>query len=328
MASRAESVDRDFPESLRATDATYDEFGEIIAGLQQTEKMVSPKYFYDQRGSQLFDEITRLPEYYPTGTELGIMQANMAEITKLVGQQASLIEFGSGSSHKTRALLENLDQLAVYVPVDISEEHLLESARQLRGDFSGLEILPVVADFTQPFGLPLPTIMPLRNIVYFPGSTIGNFTHDAAHDLLRVMHHEAGEDGALLIGVDLQKDPAIIKRAYNDSAGVTAEFNVNMLRHLNREFGADFDLDTFSHSAVYNEEEGRMEIRLISSRDQVIALGNEEISIAKGEGILTEYSHKYTLDGFAQMAERAGFSVEKVWADADNWFSVQYCVRQ
>ncbi len=328
MASRAESVDRDFPESLRTTDATFDEFGEIIAGLQQTDKMVSPKYFYDQRGSQLFDEITRLPEYYPTGTELGIMQANMAEITKLVGQQASLIEFGSGSSHKTRALLENLDQLAVYVPVDISEEHLLESARQLREDFSGLEVLPVVADFTQPFGLPLPTIMPLRNIVYFPGSTIGNFTHDAAHDLLRVMHHEAGEDGALLIGIDLQKDPAIIERAYNDSAGVTAEFNVNILRHLNREFGADFDLDTFSHSAVYNEDEGRMEIRLISSRDQVIAIGNEEISIAKGEGILTEYSHKYTLDGFAQMAERAGFSVEKVWADADNLFSVQYCVRQ
>ncbi len=313
---------------LRTTDARFDELGEIIAGLQQTEKMISPKYFYDERGSQLFDEITRLPEYYPTETELGILHANMAEIRKLVGPQASLIEFGSGSSHKTRALLGNLDQLAVYVPVDISEQHLLESARLLRVEFSGLEILPVVADFTQPFRLPTPSIMPLRNIVYFPGSTIGNFTNDPAHDLLKVMHHEAGEDGALLIGVDLQKDPAIIARAYNDSAGVTAEFNVNMLRRLNREFGADFDLDTFSHSAVYNNKEGRVEIRLISSRDQVIAIGNEEISIAKGEGILTEYSHKYTLDGFAQMAGRAGFRVEKVWADADKLFSVQYCVRQ
>jgi dimethylhistidine N-methyltransferase len=312
----------------RTTDAPFDELGEIIAGLQQTEKIISPKYFYDERGSQLFDEITRLPEYYPTETELGILHANMAEIRKLVGPQASLIEFGSGSSHKTRALLGNLDQLAVYVPVDISEQHLLESARQLRVEFSGLEILPVVADFTQPFGLPTPSIMPLRNIVYFPGSTIGNFMHDAAHDLLKVMHHEAGDDGALLIGVDLQKDPAIIERAYNDSAGVTAEFNVNMLRRLNREFGADFDLDTFSHSAVYNEGEGRVEVRLISSRDQVIAIGNEEISIAKGEGILTEYSYKYTLDGFAQMAGRAGFRVEKVWADTDNLFSVQYCVRQ
>ncbi len=312
----------------RTTDAPFDELGEIIAGLQQTEKIISPKYFYDERGSQLFDEITRLPEYYPTETELGILHANMAEITNLVGPQASLIEFGSGSSHKTRALLGNLDQLAVYVPVDISEQHLLESARQLRVEFSGLEILPVVADFTQPFGLPTPSIMPLRNIVYFPGSTIGNFTHDAALDLLKVMHHEAGEDGALLIGVDLQKDPAIIERAYNDSAGVTAEFNVNMLRRLNREFGADFDLDTFSHSAVYNKKEGRVEVRLISSRDQVITIGNEEISIAKGEGILTEYSHKYTLDSFEQMAGRAGFRVEKVWADTDNLFSVQYCVRQ
>lgn len=312
----------------RTTDAPFDEIGEIIAGLQQTEKMISPKYFYDERGSQLFDEITRLPEYYPTETELGILHANMAEIRKLVGPRASLIEFGSGSSHKTRALLGNLEQLAVYVPVDISEQHLLESARQLRVEFSGLEILPVVADFTQPFGLPTPSIMPLRNIVYFPGSTIGNFMHDAAHDLLKVMHHEAGEDGALLIGVDLQKDPAIIERAYNDSAGVTAEFNVNMLRRLNREFGADFDLATFSHSAVYNKKEGRVEVRLISSRDQMIAIGNEKISIAKGEGILTEYSHKYTLDGFEQMAGHAGFSVEKVWADADNLFSVQYCVRQ
>jgi dimethylhistidine N-methyltransferase len=313
---------------LQTADAPFDELVEIITGLQQAEKMISPKYLYDERGSQLFDEITRLPEYYPTATELGIMRANIAEITDLVGPQASLIEFGSGSSHKTRILLGNLEQLAVYVPVDISEEHLLESARQLRADFSGLEILPVVADFTQPFGLPTPTIMPLRNIVYFPGSTIGNFTHDAAHALLKVMHQEAGEDGALLIGVDLQKDPELIERAYNDSAGVTAEFNVNMLRHLNWEFGADFDLDTFSHSAEYNEEEGRVEIRLISSRDQVIAIGNEEISIAEGEGILTEYSHKYTLDGFAQMARRAGFRVERVWTDADNLFSVQYCVRR
>ena len=234
---------------LRSSDATFDEPGEIVAGLQQAEKMISPKYFYDERGSQLFDKITRLPEYYPTKTELGIVQANIAEITELVGPQASLIEFGSGSSHKTRTLLENLDQLAVYVPVDISEEHLLQSARQLRAAFAGLEILPVVADFTKPFGLPTPSIMPLRNIVYFPGSTIGNFTHDAAHDLLEVMHHEAGEHGALLIGVDLQKDPEVIELAYNDSAGVTAEVNVNILRHPNREFGAEFERDTFAHSA-------------------------------------------------------------------------------
>jgi len=303
------------------------ELAEIIAGLRLPEKTISPKYFYDERGSQLFDAITRLPEYYPTKTELGIMRDNIVEIAALLGEQASLIEFGSGSSRKTRTLLQNLEQQAVYVPVDISESHLLESARDIRAEFPNLEVLPVVADFTRSFALPSPSIMPLRNIIYFPGSTIGNFTHDAAHDLLKVMHQEAGEDGALLIGIDLQKDPAIIERAYNDSAGITAEFNVNILRHLNREFGFDFDLNTFTHDARYNDSEGRVEIRLISSSDQSVRIGDDEFAIEKGEGILTEYSHKYTLDGFAAMAARAGFTVEKVWMDAERLFSVQYCVR-
>ncbi len=304
-----------------------DELDELIDGLKQPEKMISPKYFYDERGSQLFEEITRLPEYYPTETELGIMRDNVGEIAALVGKQASLIEFGSGSSLKTRVLLENLDELAAYVPVDISEDHLLESAQQIREDFPKLDVLPVVADFTQPFQLPSPKIMPVRNIVYFPGSTIGNFTHDAAHELLQVMHEEAGAGGALLIGVDLQKDPAIIERAYNDSAGVTAEFNRNMLRHLNREFGADFDLGAFAHSAEYNEKKGRVEIRLVSEQDQEFTLGNESFSIDRDEAILTEYSHKYTLEGFAAMAEAAAFRVEKVWMDAERLFSVQYLVR-
>ena len=304
-----------------------EELEELLDGLRQPEMMISPKYFYDERGSQLFDEITRLPEYYPTETELGIMRDNVGEIASLVGKQASLIEFGSGSSLKTRVLLEHLDELAAYVPVDISEDHLLESAAQIREEFPGLDVLPVVADFTQPFQLPSPAIMPLRNVVYFPGSTIGNFTNDAALDLLRVMHGEAGEGGALLIGVDLQKDPEIIERAYNDSAGVTAEFNRNMLHHLNREFGADFEPDTFAHSAEYNEREGRIEIRLVSEQDQEFTLGRESFSIGKDEAILTEYSHKYTLEGFAAMAETAGFRVKRVWMDAERLFSVQYLVR-
>jgi len=304
-----------------------DELDELIEGLRKPEKTISPKYFYDERGSQLFEEITRLPEYYPTETELGIMQDNIGEIASLVGKQASLIEFGSGSSLKTRVLLEHLDELAAYVPVDISEDHLLESAKQIREEFPDLDVLPVVADFTQPFQLPDPKVMPVRNIVYFPGSTIGNFTHDEAEELLRVMYGEAGAGGALLIGVDLQKDPAIIERAYNDSAGVTAEFNRNMLRHLNREFRADFDVDAFAHSAEYNEEEGRIEIRLVSERDQRFRLGGESFSIAKDEAILTEYSHKYTLEGFAAMAATAGFRVERVWMDAERLFSVQYLVR-
>jgi len=304
-----------------------DELDELIEGLRKPEKTISPKYFYDERGSQLFEEITRLPEYYPTETELGIMQDNIGEIASLVGKQASLIEFGSGSSLKTRVLLEHLDELAAYVPVDISEDHLLESAKQIREEFPGLDVLPVVADFTQPFQLPDPKVMPVRNIVYFPGSTIGNFTRDEAEDLLRVMYGEAGAGGALLIGVDLQKDPAIIERAYNDSAGVTAEFNRNMLRHLNREFRANFDVDAFAHSARYNEEEGRIEIRLVSERDQQFRLGGESFSIDRDEAILTEYSHKYTLEGFAAMAATAGFRVERVWMDAERLFSVQYLVR-
>jgi len=304
-----------------------DELDELIDGLRQPEMMISPKYFYDERGSQLFDEITRLPEYYPTETELGIMQDNIDEIASLVGRQASLIEFGSGSSLKTRILLDHLDELAAYVPVDISEDHLLQSAQQIREEFPDLDVLPVVADFTQPFRLPTPRVMPVRNVVYFPGSTIGNFTNDGAQELLAVMHGEAGADGALLIGVDLQKDPAIIEAAYNDSAGVTAEFNLNMLRHLNREFGADFDVDAFTHSAEYNEDEGRIEIRLVSEQDQEFTVGSQSFSIGKDEAILTEYSHKYTLDGFAAMAETAGFRVKRVWTDAGRLFSVQYLVR-
>ncbi len=317
------------PQLANCTDETNSpEIQEIIDGLRASEKMISPKYFYDERGSQLFDEITHLPEYYPTETELAIMRDNVTEIADLIGRQASLIEFGSGSSRKTPVLLKNLHDLAVYVPVDISEDHLLESAASIRQQFPTLEVLPVVADFTKPITLPQPTIMPLRNIVYFPGSTIGNFTRDDALYLLKVMYEEAGANGAMLIGVDLQKDAAIIERAYNDTAGVTAEFNLNMLRHLNRDYGTNFDLDAFSHDAHYNAAMGRIEIRLINSKDQVIRIGDAEIEIREGEALLTEYSHKYTLEGFAEMAAEAGFSVEKVWMDPERLFSVQYCVRR
>ncbi|HNP37611.1 MAG TPA: L-histidine N(alpha)-methyltransferase [Woeseiaceae bacterium] len=303
------------------------ELAEIIAGLKATQKKISPKFFYDERGSQLFDDITRLPEYYLTDTELDIMQSHVAEIAELVGPEASLIEFGSGSSTKTRVLLENLTSLAAYVPVDISEEQLLESARQIREEFPHIEVLPVVADFTRTFDLPSPTVMPLRNIVYFPGSTLGNLEHNDALALLGVMHRVAGADGALLIGVDLQKDPEIISAAYNDSAGVTAEFNLNMLRRINNDFDADFDLDAFEHHAKYDPDKGRVVICLLSSRDQVVHIGGETISIASGERILTEYSHKYTLAGLAAMAEKSGFRVAKVWTDADKLFSVQYLTR-
>ncbi len=304
------------------------ELREIVDGLSGEVKKISPKYFYDQRGSQLFDEITRLPEYYLTATELGIMRDNMDEICALVGKRASLMEFGSGSSLKTRLLLDHLSALGAYVPVDISGDYLHACAAQIRDEYPHVDVLPAVADFTQHFQLPSPAITPVRNIVYFPGSTIGNFEHDAALELLRVIHHEAGENGALLIGVDLQKDPNLIERAYNDSAGVTAEFNLNMLQHLNRDYGANFDVTEFVHSANYDQDNGRVVIELVSQMEQTFAIGNTEFNLANGEAILTEYSHKYTIEGFADMVEQVGFSVAKVWTDTRCLFSVQYCTRQ
>jgi len=295
--------------------------------LSQQQKSISSKFFYDHAGSRLFDAICELPEYYPTRTELGIMRANIQEIANLIGQHASLIEFGSGSSLKTGVLLNHLQNLAAYVPVDISQEHLLLAAERIRADFPAIEVLPVVADFTQAFKLPTPKMMPVRNIVYFPGSTIGNFSKDAARELLAVMHHEAGEDGALVIGVDLQKDKSVLVRAYNDSRGVTAEFNLNILRRLNNEFNATFDVEQFSHRAIYNEAADRIEMYLDSRSDQSASVGGEQFYFAKGESILTEHSHKYTLDGFADLALAAGFKVQNVWMDRKRLFSVQYCVR-
>jgi len=303
------------------------EIEQIVDGLSGPKKTISPKYFYDEKGSKLFEDITRLPEYYLTTTELGIMRDNIEEIAALVGKQASLIEFGSGSSLKTRVLLERLDELAAYVPVDISEEHLLASAEKIRQQFPHIDVLPVVADFTRQFALPTPRVMPVRNIVYFPGSTIGNFEHAVAMELLHVMHHEAGDGGALLIGVDLQKDPEVIEAAYNDAAGVTAEFNLNVLEHLNRDYGANFDLDEFEHHANYDQDEGRVVIELVSQTDQVVEVGDRAFDIAGGEAILTEYSHKYTLDGFAAMAKEAGFVIEKIWTDDNRQFSVQFLTR-
>jgi len=305
-----------------------DELDTLIAGLRKTQKMLSPKYFYDDHGSKLFEKITQLPEYYLTNTELDIMTGNIDEMTEVIGEQASLIEFGSGSSMKTRLLLEHMHSPAVYVPVDISEEHLHESQLSIQADFPEIEVLPVVADFTQPFDLPNPRTMPLHNVVYFPGSTIGNFEFDDALDLLRVMHTEAGTDGALLIGVDLQKDPTIVDAAYNDSAGVTAKFNLNILRHINRAFGSNFNLDAFAHRATYRPDEGRVVVELVSRARQVVQIGDDEIEFADGESIITEYSHKYTLNGFADMARAAGFEVRHVWTDPQQWFSVQYCVRE
>lgn len=308
-------------------DATADELAELVDGLSQPLKSISPKYFYDERGSQLFERITELPEYYLTRTELAIMDRHIGEMASLIGPTASLIEFGSGSSRKIRILLDHLVDLAAYVPVDISREHLVTSADALAADYPDIEVLPVAADFTQPFDLPNPAIMPVRNIVYFPGSTIGNFSPEAALGLLEVMHHEAGTGGGLLVGIDLRKDRETLERAYNDASGVTAEFNLNVLNHLNRAFDADFDLRAFRHLAVYNDRDGRIEMYLVSEKDQIVSVGKTEFAIAAGERILTEHSHKYALEGFAALTARAGFRPVRYWTDVDDRFAVCFFER-
>ncbi len=296
----------------------------IVAGLSAAQKHLAPKYFYDAQGSALFDRICDLPEYYPTRTELAIMDERADEIAAAVGQHACLVEFGSGSSVKIRLLLQGLDRPAAYVPVEISRGHLLEAAGEISREFPALEVLPVCADFTQPFELPTTREPMARVVAWFPGSTIGNFEPDEARRLLEVMRQQVGDAGGLLIGVDLQKDRGVLERAYNDAAGVTAEFNLNLLRRLNRELGANFDLRAFRHHAHYDATHGRIEMNLVSLRAQQVSLAGTVVTFDEGERIVTEYSHKFTREGFAELAASAGFQVEQVWTDADALFSVQW----
>ena len=315
------------PELATANETPPDlaeERAEVLEGLLAEQKRISPKYFYDERGSELFDQICALPEYYPTRTELSIMDAHLTEISKLVGPRAAVIEFGAGSNLKVRQLLDALEEPAAYVPVEISGDYLLKQAEDLASDYPNVHIQPVFADFTQPFELPEHPVRPERNLVFFPGSTIGNFTRGEARELLGVMRAEAKDDGALLIGVDLKKDPATVQAAYNDREGVTAEFNLNVLHRLNRELGANFDVDAFRHEAVYDETEGRIEMRLVSLEDQVVKVAGRTIAFRRGEHIITEYSHKYSVEEFHALARRAGFRPERTWTDEDGLFSVHY----
>ena len=297
---------------------------DVLRGLALPVKNIPSLYFYDQRGSELFDAITALPEYYPTRTEITILEAHGVEMAAAVGPGVRLIELGSGSALKTELLLARLEAPAAYVPVEISREHLLASAARIAADFPGLEVLPVNADFTEPFDLPEPKhAVVRRNVAFFPGSTIGNFPRPMAADLLRATRREVGAGGAMLIGVDLEKDRAILERAYNDEAGVTAEFNLNLLARLNRELGANFDLRAFRHHAVWDDARGRIEMRLVSLRAQRVRLGGRDFQFDAGEILVTEYSHKYSLEGFRALAEANGFSVAAVWTDPERLFSVQ-----
>lgn len=309
------------PQSLNA------EQQQLLDDLLAPQKSISSAWFYDQKGSQLFDRITRLPEYYPTRTEIDILRQHGSQIAELTGDRASIIEFGSGSSEKIRILLRCLSDPAVYVPVDISAEHLDQAAAAIREDFPALEVIPVVANFMQAFDLPEPAVMPRKNLVFFPGSTIGNFRPEEARQLLEVMAVEAGEGGSLLIGVDLVKDTATLERAYNDRSGVTAAFNLNILEHLNRVHGSDFRTDQFRHHAFFNVQRSRIEMHLISRIDQTVHLFGQPMMFTRDESILTEYSHKYSLVDFQAMAESTGFATRAAWTDENRLFSVHYLDR-
>jgi dimethylhistidine N-methyltransferase len=300
---------------------------ELLAGLRDSPKHVAPRFLYDEAGSTLFERICRLPEYYPTRTETAILRANLGAIVESIGERALLVEPGSGASVKTRLLLDAMPTLSGYVPVDISREFLLQAARRLGAAYPDLEILPVCADFMAPFPLPLPRQRaPSRVVFFFPGSTIGNLETDDAVALLASLRDTAGRRGGLLVGVDLVKSPGLIERAYNDSAGVTAQFNLNLLVHLNREYGADFDPSRFRHRATLDPHHRRIEMQLVSTAAQVVHLGGESVHFARGEALRTEYCHKYGIPDFGALARGAGWRSEDVWTDPLAMFSVHYLV--
>jgi dimethylhistidine N-methyltransferase len=295
---------------------------DVIEGLTARPKRLSPKYFYDETGSRLFEEITKLPEYYPTRCELSILRAHAADIARLLPPQTALIEFGSGSSRKARLLIDAAPAIAAYVPVDISSEWLSEEAARLRHDYPRLTVLPVAADFTQPFRLPR-SLAGLARAGFFPGSTIGNFEAHQACAFLRHAARILGEDAILIVGIDLVKDVETLTAAYNDAAGVTARFNLNLLARINRELGADFDLAGFCHQAFYNRERQRIEMHLASRIRQRVEVCGRTIEFRAGETIHTENSYKYTVESFGAMARGCGWTPVTAWSDADGYFSVQ-----
>jgi len=297
---------------------------EVLRGLSKSPRELPCKFFYDEAGAQLFQQICDLSEYYITRTEIGILRLHGAEMATALGPQIELIGLGTGAGTKTQILLEELERPAVYVPIDISKEQLEKSTARFRKMFPSLQILPVAADYLEPFELPLPRQLSSRSVVYFPGSTIGNFGPEVASEFLSRLVDLVGEGGGLLIGVDLQKDRHVLERAYNDSGGVTAQFNKNLLARINRELGGDFDLNRWHHHAVYNPAEGRIELYLISETDQTARIGAETLQFRAGEQILTEYSYKHTIGGFIMLARQAGFEFQHVWTDDARWFGVFY----
>ena len=288
---------------------------DVVAGLSLPQKSLPPKYFYDAAGSRLFARICRLPEYYVTRAELALTRANLAAIARFAGRGCQLIEYGSGEGIKSRLVIRAL-RPAMYVPIDISESALEAASRRLEREFPWLRVAPLVGDFSRPLEIPL---LKKPRVVYFPGSTIGNLTPDEAYAFLSMSR---GVAARMLVGVDLKKDPALLHAAYNDAAGITAQFNLNLLARINRELGADFDPRRFSHYAFYNAALGRIEMHLVSLERQRVRIGRHRFGFERGESIHTENSYKYSVGEFRALAGRAGFEGKKVWLDAKGLFAL------
>ncbi|MBI1298538.1 L-histidine N(alpha)-methyltransferase [bacterium] len=303
------------------TDSLYEE---VLRGLGKNNKTLPGALLYDERGSQLFEKICEQPEYYLTRTELQIMQQSIDEIVALLGKDVALVEYGSGSSTKTAILLDHLPELACYIPIDISKEHLLQAAEKLARQYLHLEILPVCADYSQPFHLPPSSKVAMRYVAYYPGSTVSHFLPQEAVDFLAQIRQVCGPDSRLLIGVDLKKDPRLIEPAYNDAAGYSRAFTSNILTHINRRFGADFANQAFAYQAFFDSQAGRVEFYLVSQQSQTVHLNGVTIDFQAGERINLAYSYKYSLYEFAELAAQAGWRVQQVWTDEQQLFSVQY----
>lgn len=295
---------------------------DVLLGLRANPRRLPSKYFYDARGSELFERICEQPEYTLTRDELEIMRADAYDIAAALGPDVLLIEYGSGSGLKTRLLLRHMRSPVAYVPVEIARDALLASVARLAAEFPSVEMLPVCADFTQAFARPHPRRTAARTVVYFPGSTLGNFESSEAVRLLRQMRAQIGDDGAALVGIDLKKDRATLEAAYNDAAGVTAEFTLNMLARFNRELAADFDLSGFAHRARWNALAGRIETHLVSTRAQSVRVGGTAFRFEPGEAMLVEYSCKYAPEEIAALAARAGLRVARTWADSRRRFNL------
>lgn len=302
--------------------ASEDFLAEVLTGLRDLPRSLPCKFFYDERGAELFLKICELPEYYITRTETELLQNYGTEMAESIGANAELIGFGTGAGLKTRILLQHLDRPIAYVPVDISKQRLTDSAEALSLVMPDLDILPVCGDYLKPLRLPKSRRKPDHIAVYFPGSTIGNLEPEVAAAFLRRVCRLCGKDGGLIIGVDLQKDRRILEAAYNDAAGVTAEFNLNLLVRINRELGANFELPLWRHQAVYNERHNRIEMHLISASEQIVQIAGEEFYFFPGEKIITEFSYKYSQEGFVSLAVSAGFKLARVWTDPKRWFAV------